>query len=457
MKGINPSKAVARLAAAASATRWRDAPEPVRRQTLALIADTFAVIAAGGADPSLQPVLARMAGEAGRSTAVGMANGVPVATAALFNGAATTVLQLQDGHRIARGHPMSHVLPAAFAVAEDIGAATEDFLSAVVAGYEVCARIGKALGGLQTLLHDTGTFGAIGAAVATAHLLSKGDAACLAEAIEGSAAVALFPYRDTAMAGATVHHLYVGLGAANGVTAGKAAAFGLTGLSGTLETFFGPRAGTAFNAAVLTDGVGDGGWTDYELMQAYFKLHPTCAHLNGVNDAVRDLLSSGVSAAEIATIDVAIYGYALEYNVADPQNDFSARFSIPYAAAIAFVTGPLTATSINQAVLADPAVRDLAARVIVRHDPELDSGYPAGRPTTVSVAMRDGTKRSAKTAFPRGDSGNPLSDEERDHKVLALLGLRFGAAAAQRILRLLKTLPDRDRLKDLGLALRGQA
>ena len=38
----------------------------------------------------------------------------------------------------------------------------------VIAGYEISARVGRALGGLLELLHDTGTFGTVGAAVATA-------------------------------------------------------------------------------------------------------------------------------------------------------------------------------------------------------------------------------------------------------------------------------------------------
>ena len=395
----------------------------------------------------------------GRRRSWGYPTGASASNAALLNGATTTVLQLQDGHRIARGHPMSHVLPAAFAVAEELDATPEEFMSSVIAGYEVSARVGRALGGLQDLLHDTGTFGTIGAAVATAFLVSGADEAAIAEAIEGSAAVALFPYRATPMAGATVHHLYVGLGASTGVIAGKAAVFGLSSLAGTLESFFGPRAGADFQVARLTEGIGsDGRWESYECLQAYLKLHPTCAHLNGINDAALALLQRGsVEVTQIERIDVESYGTALDYNIAEPSNDLSARFSIPFAVAIAFHTGPLGPESITDIALANPAIRDLAKRVHVRHEPELDRGYPAGRPARLAVTMTDGRIHRAEASIPRGDVANPLSPAERKTKARTLLEIGFGPIGASKVPAAIETLDLKTDLRDLKEALRSSA
>ncbi|MEZ2410745.1 MmgE/PrpD family protein [Bosea sp. RCC_152_1] len=215
----------------------------------------------------------------------GFPEGVPAAVAGLVNGAAMTVLQLQDGHRRARGRPMSHVLAAALAIAEEIGAPSSAFLDAVMAGYEIAARVGASLGGMQALLHDTDTFGCIGAAVAAAHLLgcehSAAERTALIEAAIGNAAaVALFPFRDTCMEGASAHHLFVGLGVQNGINAARGAWAGLVPSAATLERFFGPRAGEAFDPSLMTDGIGsDGRWSRYEIEDAYLKWHPVCAHL----------------------------------------------------------------------------------------------------------------------------------------------------------------------------------
>ena len=357
------------------------------------IIDTFAVMAAGAAHPSLHrsPSVSRMRWA---RTVVGYPTARALSEhAALLNGATTTVLQLQDGHRIARGHPMSHVLPAAFAVAEEHDATPEEFLSSVVAGYEVSARVGRALGGLQDLLHDTGTFGTIGAAVATAFLVSGADETSLRRPSKGrrpspSSPIAPHPWR--------VRPCIIFMS----VWALRPESLPARPLSSACrpcrharEASSGPVRGRISRLRRLTEGIGsDGRWESYECLQAYLKLHPTCAHLNGINDAALELLQRGsVEVTQIERIDVESYGTALDYNIAEPSNDLSARFSIPFAVAIAFHTGPLGPESITDIALANPAIRDLAKRVHVRHEPELDRGYPAGRPAR---SCRDDDRRA---------------------------------------------------------------
>jgi len=448
----SPARALAR---AAAAVRWETTPPDVRRQALDLIADTLAVISAGAVDPSIRPAMEALRGPPGACVVIGHGARAGAAAAALVNGAATTVLQLQDGHRIARGHPMSHVLPAALAAAEEEVAGASDFLSAVVAGYEVAARVGRALGGLQELLHDAGTFGAIGAAAATARLVAGADADAIERAIEASAAVALFPYRDTPVHGASAHHLYIGLGAATGVTAGRAACLGLAGLSGTLERFFGPRAGARFDPAGLLWGLAaDGRIADYELLNAYFKLYPTCAHLNGVNDALLSLIAEQrPDPATIARVEIDIYAAALPYNNPHPANALAARFSIPYVVAIALTDGGLSFDAIATERLSNPDLRALAGRVVVRHDASLDDFYPAGRPTRVALIARDGSRRIAHCMHPRGGVAHPLSPGERRAKALALLAPAYGAEGAQAVARAVDALPEAASVADLSEAL----
>jgi 2-methylcitrate dehydratase PrpD len=335
------------LARAAARSRFAAVPAEARAAYGRFLLDTVAVMAAGAAHASLAPARAALVatGGAGPASAAGFAERTIAATAALVNGAAMTELQLQDGHRRARGHPMSHVLPAALALAEERGAGGPAFLDAVVAGYEVCTRIGSALGGMQPLLHDTGTFGTIGAAVAAAHLLAASDdqrAGLIEAAIGNAATVALFPFRDTCMEGAGVHHLFVGLGCQTGLTAARAALAGLRPSPGTLERFFGPRAGEAFDAATLTAGIGAGGdWDRFEILEAYLKWHPVCAHLAPMVDCLELLRArlGEVRREAIASVEVAVYPVALQYDAPDPASDLAARFSFRTTAALALVDG----------------------------------------------------------------------------------------------------------------------
>src|SRR5216684_310755 len=75
-------------------------------------------------------------------------------------------------------HPSAPVVPAAFAVGELVGASGRDVLTAIVAGYEVCCRLGNALDPTSHYargFHPTATAGTYGAAAAAAKLfgLSK--------------------------------------------------------------------------------------------------------------------------------------------------------------------------------------------------------------------------------------------------------------------------------------------
>lgn len=425
------------LAAAAAQSSFALAPVAVRGAYRDFLLDTVAVMASGAAHPSVAPARRAFltAGGSGRASAAGFADGCPSAVAGLVNGMAMTVLQLQDGHRRARGHPMSHVLPAALAIAEEIEAPVSAFLNAVMAGYEVSARIGTALGGMQPLLHDTGTFGCIGAAVAAAHLLGRefeepARAALIEAAIGNGAAVALFPFRDTCMEGASAHHLFVGLGVQNGINAARGALAGLTPSAATLERFFGPRAGEAFDPSLMTDGISDNGqWSQYEIAAAYLKWHPVCAHLGSMLDCIEALCDrlGGFDPMRIAELRVHIYATALQYDSANPTSDLAARFSFRRAAALALRFGPLQHDGFASERLHHPEVEVLAARVVLQADPHLDALYPANRPARVALVLLDGAEESAEVLVPKGDGARALTRADVDTKARKLMNAAWGS------------------------------
>ena len=437
------------LARAAAKTRFAAAPPKMRAAYRDFMLDTVAVMAAGAAHPSLAPTRKAFlaSGGQGRSSAVGLAEGCPAATAALVNGAAMTVLQLQDGHRRARGHPMSHVLPAAHAMAEETGASSQTFLDAVMAGYEVSARIGASLGGMQPLLHDTGTFGCIGAAVATACILGSDladqpRAALIEAAIGNSAAVALFPFRDTCMEGAGAHHLFVGLGTQNGLHAARAAHAGLSPSPATLERFFGPRAGEAFDPLLLTDGIGaDGAWLTFEIASAYLKWHPVCAHLGPMLDCIEELRHrlGGFDGKRIRHVRVATYATALQYDAPRPTSDLAARFSFRHAAALSLLFGPLRHDSFDPRRFMKSDVQGLASLVELEADPRLDALYPANRPTRVELSFEDGRAETAEVLVPKGDGSRALGRADVDQKARRLMASAWGANAGNAICDLLDT------------------
>lgn len=415
------------LSKAAAETRWSSLPQTVRDQTEDLFLDTIAVSAAGLVERTYATVVAVLTREDGLASVPGLPYGVPVNTAVQVNGGATTVLQLQDGHRMGRGHPASHIVLVLLALAEETEADADSVLEAMVAGYEVGARVGIAFGGLHPLLHDTGSWSTVATAAAAAHLLSDGDQTVIEAAIETAAAVALMPFCNLPIEGASAHHLYIGIGATTGLTAARSALAGMEPLPGTLEAFLGPRAGAAFDSNLLTAGVGDDGrWSIFEIENAYFKIHPTCAHLHGANDAILAIISThGLEADDIGTIEVATYAAGLKFDNETPENALAARFSLRASTAIAVCRRVLDETTLTDEALCDPMVQDVMARIHVRHDPNLDQHYPAGRPARVTVTCKDGTVWTEHVVFPRGDHANPLPRKDRRAKVQRLLERRF--------------------------------
>lgn len=440
----------------AGAEPWSAVPAGVRRRVVFLVADILAAAVSARDRPEIAAARrGLLAGSAGPSTVIGRPGGAVPAVAALVNALPVAAEQLQDGHRQARGHPASHVVPAVLAAAEAVGAPGPEILAAVLTGCEVGIRVGDAMGGTPPGVHDIGTWGVVGAAAGVARLAGGGAAADIAAAVDLAAALAGRPDATTVFSGADGQHLLLGLAAQSALVAGTSAAAGLRAPAGTLERHFLPAVGARPDPDRLTAGLPGSGWGRHRILDGYIKRHPTCAHLHGVNDAVEDLLAGGrVDPDGIGAVVVRTYGAAAAFSDPAPANDLAARFSIPYTVAVALVSGRLDAGSFSPRWMADPAVRALAARVQVRHDPALDRGYPAGRPAVVTVGKRDGTVAEASASRPRGDGPDALDHPGVADKPFNLLAAAVGPDQARAVLDAVESL-ERAGAAPLGRVLRG--
>src|SRR5271166_1890717 len=110
--------------------------------------DWFAVTRAGVNEPVAKIVRGLVADEGGKEAAsvAGSDKMVPARAAALANGAASHALDYDDTHFAYVGHPSVAILPAALAVAEEIGAPASAVLDALLVGAEASIRIGMVLG-----------------------------------------------------------------------------------------------------------------------------------------------------------------------------------------------------------------------------------------------------------------------------------------------------------------------
>jgi 2-methylcitrate dehydratase PrpD len=436
--------AAALLGRAAAATTAATTPSELNARTRFLVADVLACAVSAWARPELAALRVTLLTGDGPASVIGRKHGAAPALAGLINALPVAAEQLQDGHREARGHPASHVVPAVLAAAELGDAAGPDLLAAILAGCETGILVGSAMGGTPDGVHDIGTWGTVGAAAGVAHVLSGGNASAVTAAIDLAAVTPTRPDAATVFRGATGQHLLLGLAVQSAVVAGTAAVAGLRAPDGTLERHFLPAVGRQVETAAIDDGTVAGRFGRYRLADGYVKRHPSCAHLHGVDDAVEDLLAVGpIDPARIVTIVVRTYAAAARFADPAPASDLAARFSIPASVAAAIVGGAGRLDRFRPEVLADPSFTSLARRVRVVHDPALDAGYPDGRPAVATVTMTDGTVREARSERPRGDGPDALADQAVAAKPRQLLAAAAGEAGADSVLEAIDGLGER--------------
>src|ERR1700739_1881502 len=139
----------ATLAAYIANLKFDDIPSEVRERakvlTLDFLGSAIRARRDAGYTASLLQMLEALALDGrGESTVFGDAKTWTPAVAALLNGALGHSLDFDDTHADSSLHPSAPVVPAAFAVGELVSASGRDVLTAIVAGYEVCCRLGHA-------------------------------------------------------------------------------------------------------------------------------------------------------------------------------------------------------------------------------------------------------------------------------------------------------------------------
>ncbi len=172
----------------------------------------------------------------GESTVFGDAKTWTPAVAALLNGALGHSLDFDDTHADSSLHPSAPVVPAAFAIGEMVGASGRDVLTAIVAGYEVCCRLGNALDPTSHYargFHPTATAGTYGAAAAAAKLFGLSQEQIIAAfGVSGSQAAGSLQFLVN---GAWNKRYQVGAAAMNGVIAATLARNDFIGSSRSVE------------------------------------------------------------------------------------------------------------------------------------------------------------------------------------------------------------------------------
>jgi len=419
------SAVLLRLAGHAAAVR-RDASDVLRERAALHVLDWLGNAAYGATHAVGQAMSRWLAMQAGGDRATLAGRAAEASAAAAYHGALGSLLEMDDVHRSSLLHPGPVAVPAAWAACAE---STEPrvFLGAVIAGYEVMVRLGRALGPTHyKFWHPTSTAGSFGAAAAAAAALGLDEPhTAQALALAGTRAGGLWQVRHESSFGKAWH---MAGAARDGLAAAQLAAAGMTGPQGVIDGPSGWFAATAADAdASLLDEPRATPWID----DVSFKPWPACRHAHPAMDALHEVLKTQPMAlSDVARVDVFSYADARRFcDRPEPQDEAQARFSIQHALAAWLRWGEPQLAHYQGDALCDTAVSGLRSRVVLHEDAAFQQRFPAQYGARVVLTLQGGAVHEAELHDTLGDPARAMSPAAVQAKARALMAAAGWPAA----------------------------
>lgn len=414
-------------------TRFEDLPPAIVDRCKRLIADCFAIITAGNQSDELKALAESYLRDArpGHSWVIGTAHRAAPRDAGFLNGIASTWHDFDEGSTIAYSHPGSQMIPAAVALAQELGVSGRELLLAVVLGYEVSARVGMA-SKMRVSVHPHGTCGVIGSAVAAARMRGL-DEARMRQVVNVAATMAMATNRQAMLDEATVRNVYSGHSALAGLAAVQLVEAGFTGQRDGIGFTYGTVIADGFDPQRMLAGLGE----DWLIMQGYFKLHSAGRYSHAAIDALQAALATlpegRLAVADISRIEVKAFQMAALLSGKSITTSFGAKFSIPFALATILVHGRSGIDCFEMQAVSNPHVQALISKVHVSEDPAYTQAYPAQQLCDVVIHLRDGSAIRGRCEIMKGEPGNPHRPQEVEKKFFDLVVPVWGAERAQKL------------------------
>jgi 2-methylcitrate dehydratase PrpD len=309
-------------------------------------------------------------------------------------GTAGHVLDYDDTYLPGIAHLSAPVAPAALVLGAREGASVDDVLAAYAEGFEAMGALAAAgrPGLYDRGWHPTAVCGAVGAAVAAAHLLGadRETAAAIAALRAGGLRAAF---------GSDGKSVQVGLAAATGVAAAKLARAGATVPGDRIAAAWPEAYGGSWD---ITPGDA--------IEQNWIKAWPCCLQTHGAIECAERV--DGVPDGPLRVLAHPVSRQAAGYDVV--TTPLQAKFSIPYTTAFTLLHG---GPRVDSFAALDPEAQALAERISVQTDPALGESEFA--------LIASGDEELARVDAARGSPAHPLSDTDLRAKVHDLAGDRF--------------------------------
>ena len=391
-----------------------------RRRVAAVLIDLWGVTVAGMGTPEMARLLAAWPRPQGTTPLLGTLHSSDPDTVAFLETVAACMLELDEGNKHAAGHPAAHVVPAAVAAARlaPVPVPGHRLLAAVVAGYEVAARFGRATRP-HPGWHPHGHWGATGAATAAALVLGA-DARQVAAAVDSATGLVQVAPWGRVLDGDFTRNLWIAGASAGGLRAARLALADLVQNTGVTQHTLGGLVGE-LDTDLLTAGLGR---EPLLVTQGYLKQHAACSYTHAAVDIIASLRAASPWRVEDVTrVHVRTHSLARPLLARHPRNRLAAMFSLPFVVACALANGRVDPSTMTPGTPAFEAAEELSERVVVEVSEDLDIHLPHRRVTEVRVELVDGHTLVLAQPNPVGDADHfPLDALALRHKLQGLVG-----------------------------------
>jgi 2-methylcitrate dehydratase PrpD len=131
-----------------------------------------------------------------------------------------------------------------------------------------------------------------------------------------------------------------------------------------------------------------------------------------------------------------------------------AQYSFPYCAALALTADPTDPAMYTEKSINDPARRELARRVELYVDPEMESAYPKHYGSRIEVELVDGKRLQSFVLDPHGMPADPVTEAERTAKFTRLAAPVLPAEKSAEIIRKVRAIETLASVREISALLR---
>ncbi|MBU0464646.1 MAG: MmgE/PrpD family protein [Proteobacteria bacterium] len=409
-------------------TDWVQLPDNVQHQAKRCLMDALGAIIAGHQTPvaDMMNSLAEEMFKGDNATILVKGSKTSASGAALANGFANNALDIDDGYRNIKGHPGACILPVALAAGQITpGITGQNFLTALVVGYEVAIRAGLIRHATYETYHSSGSWGAIGGAAAAGKLfgLTREKLCHALGAAEYHAPIAPMMKcieipgmgKDSIGWGCMVAMMSV-------IMADK----GFTGIN------------PIFDDSPEEEWINSLG-RSYEIMNLYFKPYSACRWAQpGVDGALKIMAEHRLDYEDIEQIKVFTFEESAALNKGYPKNTEEAQYNIAFPIAAALLDGEVGPGQVLAPRLFEKDIHRMMDKIRIIAQDRFQKEFPAKAESEVEITTITGNIFSSGVMSARWDPNSTFpTDLELTNKFLWLVSPVLGKTKAESLVNLI--------------------